>query len=147
MFTKFPDQLWQTLESAYEIAVMLRILQRCAFDGNGVCYETRDNMAAACGISQKTWTQVIADLERKRLIVVSRAHRAPHQITLGDDVKTILEGKNDLQKINTIFCESNLPPKKKPKRKPRVEYNNVTEVERIHAKWLKNKDKGKPDCT
>jgi hypothetical protein len=119
---------------------MLRILQRCSFDGNGVCYETRETMARVCGVSPKQWTKVIKDLEERSLIVVSRAHRAPNQITLGETVKNILEGKNDPLKIKgNIYCRTNLPTKEKSKKKPQVEDTNVTEIEVIHAKWLKRK--------
>jgi len=143
LFIQFPHDLWPHLRTAFEVSVMLRILQRCAFDGNGVCFETRDTMAQVCGLSPKQWTKVIKDLEERGLIVVSRAHRAPNQITLGQTVKTILEGKNDpLKKYNNIYCGSNLPTKEKRPRKRRVNYDDVTEVERIHAKWLKTKDKG-----
>jgi hypothetical protein len=97
-------------------------------------------MARVCGVSPKQWTKVIKDLEERSLIVVSRAHRAPNQITLGETVKNILEGKNDPLKIKgNIYCRTNLPTKEKSKKKPQVEDTNVTEIEMIHAKWLKRK--------
>lgn len=140
LFIQFPYDLWLHLRTSYEISVMLRILQRCSFDGSGVCYETRETMARVCGVSPKQWTKVIKDLEERSLIVVSRAHRAPNQITLGETVKNILEGKNDPLKIKgNIYCRTNLPTKEKSKKKQQVENTNVTEIEVIHAKWLKRK--------
>lgn len=83
---------------------------------------------------------MIKDLEERGLIVVSRAHRAPNQITLGDDVKTLLEGKNDPLKIkHNIYCRTNLPTKRKNKTQQHVKGTKVTEIETIHAKWLKRK--------
>ena len=141
MFIKFPHDLWPHLRTAFEISVMLRILQKCSFDGNGVCFETRDTMAHVCGLSPKQWTKVVKDLEERKLIVVSRAHRAPNQITLGEPVKELLEGKNDpLKRKDNIYCRTNLPTKQKCKKKPIVKNNNVTEIERIHSKWLKKQD-------
>jgi predicted transcriptional regulator len=143
LFVQFPYNLWPLLHSAFEVSVMLRILQRCSFDGNGICFETRETMATVCGLSPKQWTKVIKDLEERGLIKVVRAHRAPCQITLTDRVKDVLEGKNDLLKIkDNIYSGTNLPSKRKSKQKQIIKYNEVTEVERIHAKWLKKQDKG-----
>ena len=140
MFIQFPHDLWPHLYTAFEVSVMLRLLQRCSFDGNGVCYETRETMARVCGLSPKQWTKVIKDLEERGLIVVSRAHRAPNQITLTDKVKEVLEGKNDPLKIkDNIYCRTNLPTKKKTKKQQQVKGTKVTEIETIHAKWLKRK--------
>jgi len=143
LFVQFPHDLWPHLRTAFEVSVMLRILQRCSFDGNGVCFETRETMAQVCGLSPKQWTKVVKDLEERKLIVVSRAHRAPNQITLGETVKSILEGKNDPLKIkDNIYCRTNLPTKSKRKKKRPVIRTNVTEIEMIHAKWLKKQDSG-----
>ena len=139
MFIQFPHDLWPHLRTAFEVSVMLRILQRCAFDGNGVCFETRDTMAQVCGLSPKQWTKVIKDLEERGLIVVSRAHRAPNQITLGQTVKTILEGKNDPLKKDIIYCGSNLPTKEKRQKKHSITQPSVTEIEVIHRKYLKGR--------
>lgn len=116
---------------------MLRILQKCSFDGNGVCFETRDTMATICGLSPKQWTKVIKDLEERELIKVARAHRAPNQITLGELVREILEGKNDpLKRKDNIYREANLPSKTKRKKKQILKSEELTEIERIHMKWL-----------
>jgi hypothetical protein len=97
-------------------------------------------MARVCGLSPKQWTKVIKDLEERGLIVVSRAHRAPNQITLTDTVKEVLVGKNDPLKIkDNIYCRTNLPTKKKTKKQQQVKGTKVTEIETIHAKWLKRK--------
>lgn len=134
---------------------MLRILMRCAFHGDGMCFETREHMALACGISEKKWTQVIKSLEDKELITVVRHHKRPHEITL--------RGKNDLQKRYNIFGRTNLPPKidedqvdeKKTKQKrvvrkrptkekpsPRTSIEApISEIDKIHRQWLKRKAK------
>jgi len=151
LFTQYSHDLWEILNDPYEIAVMLRILMRCAFHGDGVCFETREHMSRACGISEKTWTQVIKSLESKGLINVTRRHKLPHEITL--------RGKNDLQKRYNIFCESNLPPKidedqmeekkikkkkvvrKRPTKEKKHKQPSVdrplSEVDKIHRRWLK----------
>lgn len=136
---------------------MLRILMRCPFHGDGMCFETREHMSRACGISEKKWTHVIKSLEDKELIVVSRCHNRPHKITL--------RGKNDLQKrYNIIFRRTNLPlridedqveekktkkknvvrkrPTKEKKHKQTSADRPLSEVDKIHRRWLKKQTEG-----
>lgn len=132
LFTKFPDDLWPHLRTPAEIAVMLRVLKLCGFDGTGECFESADTFAAHCGMTRRTLTDVLRKLEAKQLVLVERRQKCVNRITLGETVKAMsFWGKNFPQKDNTnIFMREKFSPK-------------TSEVERIHAKWLKNKDKGK----
>lgn len=139
---------------------MLRILMRCAFHGDGICFETREHMSRACGISEKKWTTVIKSLEDKELITVTRCHNRPHKITL--------RGKNDLQKrYNNIFRRTNLllkidedqvdekkakqkrvvrkRPTKEKKHKQTSVDRPLSEADKIHRDWLAGRFKDDKD--
>lgn len=141
MFTKFPVQLWDHLETPAQVSVMLRIMSRMTGDGHGVCFESRDNMAKACGISRKTWTKVIQELESKDLIRVSRQHRVPHHIALSKELIDVLGGKIGLltRSNSNIVSGSNLPLK----RKRTLQCEQVSEaqkrLDRYNAKKAKEK--------
>jgi len=110
---------------------MLRILKLCGFDGAGECFESADAFAAHCGITRRTLTDVLRKLEAKQLVLIERRQKSVNRIKLGEVVKAMpIWGKIFPHKDNTnIFMGEKFAPK-------------VSEVERIHAKWLKTKDTG-----
>ena len=85
LFTKFPHEFWDLLDSNSEIAVLLRILKNIGFSGNGVCYESRESMCRACHLHKNTWTKVITSLEEKKIIVVEKVSNHPYRITLHEN--------------------------------------------------------------
>lgn len=125
LFTKFPDELWPYVRTPAEIAVMLRILKLCGYDGTGECFESADTFAAHCGMTRRTLTDVLRKLEAKQLVLVERRQKCLNRITLGKTVKLMsFWGKNFPQKENTnIFMGEKISPK-------------TSELERIHMKWL-----------
>ncbi len=86
MFTKFPHELWDLLDSAAEIAVMLRILKNIGFAQDGVCFESQQSMCDACFITKPTLRKVLESLAEKQLIVVDEGANRPHRITLHENV-------------------------------------------------------------
>jgi hypothetical protein len=110
LFTKFPHEFWDLLDSNSEIAVLLRILKNIGFSGNGVCYESRESMCRACHITKNTWKTVIEKLKDKQIIIVDEGANRPHKITLHENVAGV--------KIRTryrynIYRGSNLTSAKK----------------------------------
>lgn len=86
MFTKFPHELWDLLDSTAEIAVMLRILKNIGFSQDGVCFESQQSMCNACFITKPTLRKVLESLAEKNLIVVNEGANRPHIITLHENV-------------------------------------------------------------
>ena len=131
-FTKFPDGLWPFLRSPSEIAVMLRILKLCGFDGKGECFEEASTFAGHCGISPRTLTDVLRSLEEKGLIVVQRKKKQLNRILLSEKTSEILNsGKICRHKENNtnIFIAAKSAAKD-------------SEIQRIHSRWLKKQDTG-----
>ena len=110
MFTKFPHEFWDELDSTPEIAVMLRILKNIGFAENGVCFESRDSMCRACHISKNTWKATIEKLQTKQLIVVEESYNRPHKITLHENVAGV---KIRTRNRYNIYRGSNLTSAKK----------------------------------
>lgn len=136
MFTQFPHGLWDLFDSTSEIAVMLRILKNIGFAEDGVCYESRESMCAACHVSKDTWRKVIESLEEKQIIVVEKVSNKPYQITLHKNYARA--------KIRTRNRKDNIY------RDPKIALAAKTgtqeyqpEIERIHTKWIKGRYKVK----
>jgi hypothetical protein len=131
LFTKFPDQLWSLLTTPTEIAVMLRVLKLCGFDGQGECFESSDVFAARVGINRRTLSKVLLCLEAKQLICVHRQRHQLNRIVLGEVVRQMSHvGKNFPHKENTILYTGEKFS------------HGKSEIERIHEKWLKKQDTG-----
>lgn len=125
-FTKFPDGLWPYLQSSTEIAVMLRILKLCGFDGMGECFESADAFAAQVKITRRTLSKVLLCLEAKQLIVVQRQKHQLNRIALGEVVRKMSHvGKNFPHKENTILYTGEKFS------------HGRSEIEKIHDRWLK----------
>lgn len=110
MFTKFPHEFWDELDSTPEIAVMLRILKNIGFGENDECFESRDSMCRACHISKNTWKATIEKLQTKQLIVVEESYNRPHKITLHENVAGVKIGTRNRY---NIYRGSNLTSAKK----------------------------------
>jgi hypothetical protein len=82
LFTKFPHEFWDLLDSQSEIVVLLRILKNIGFAEDGVCFESRESMCRACHLHKDTWTKVVASLEDKEIIVTEKVSNHPYRITL-----------------------------------------------------------------
>jgi hypothetical protein len=131
LFTKFPDQLWSYLTTPTEIAVMLRILKLCGFDGQGECFESADTFSNHVGITRRTLSKVLLCLEAKQLVIVQRQKHHLNRIALGEVVRQMSHvGKNFPQKENTILYTGEKFS------------HGKSEIERIHEKWLKKQDSG-----
>lgn len=110
MFTKFPHELWDLLDSTAEVAVMLRILKNIGFSEDGVSFESRDSMCRACHISKNTWKIAIESLEEKQIIVVDKVANRPHMITLHENLAGVkIRTRNRIY----LYRGSNLIPAKK----------------------------------
>jgi len=110
---------------------MLRILKLCGFDGSGECFEEASAFAARCGISVRTLTDVLRNLEAKQLVTIQRRVKRLNRISLTDKTKEMINpGKICRHKENnTLYMSAEFADEK-------------SEIERIHMKWLKNTDKG-----
>lgn len=136
MFTQFPHGLWNLLDSASEIVVMLRILKNIGFAEDGVCYESRESMCRACHVNKDTWRKVIESLEEKQIIVVERMGNKPYQITLHENyarakIRTRNRKDNIYRDPKIALALNNGEPEYQP------------EIERIHTKWVKGRYKVK----
>jgi DNA-binding HxlR family transcriptional regulator len=126
IFTKFPEELWSYLFSPTEIAVMLRILRLTGFAGNGECFESSDSFAAKIGITRRTLSKVLKDLESRKLIVVHRQRHKLNRIALGTVIQNMTHvGKNfpHIENTNIYMGEK---------------FSHIeTETERRYERWLK----------
>lgn len=110
MFTKFPHELWDLLDSAAEGFILLRILKNIGFSEDGVCFESRDSMCRACHVSKNTWKTAIESLQEKQIIVVEKVANRPHMITLHENVAGVkIRTRNRIY----LYRGSNLIPAKK----------------------------------
>lgn len=136
MFTQFPHDLWDVIDSTAEGWILLRILKNIGFAEDGVCFESRESMCAACHVSKDTWRKAIESLEKKQIIVVEKVSNKPYQITLH---KNYARAKIRTRKrYNNIYSGPNLALAAKDST---PEYQS--ETERIHIKWLKGRYKVK----
>lgn len=81
-FTKFPDDLWGKFRNPAHGFVLLRIIRGCGFDGTGVCFESQESMANACGTTTRTISNIIKTLENEGFIEVDRRFKTINRITL-----------------------------------------------------------------
>ena len=110
MFTKFPHELWDLLDSAAEGFILLRILKNIGFSEDGVCFESRDSMCRAFHVSKNTWKTAIESLQEKQIIVVEKVANRPHMITLHENVAGVkIRTRNRIY----LYRGSNLIPAKK----------------------------------
>lgn len=54
----------------------------CGFSGDGVCFESQDSMARACGLSVRALRDVIRELEDEGFISVNRRIKSCNKIKL-----------------------------------------------------------------
>ena len=86
MFTKFPHEFWDLLDSTAEIVVLLRILKNIGFSQDGVSFESQQSMCQACFITKPTLRKVLESLAEKKIIIVDEGANRPHKITLHENV-------------------------------------------------------------
>lgn len=110
MFTKFPDEFWDLIDTSGEGMVLLRILKNIGFAENGVCFESRESMCRACHVTKNTWKAAIESLKEKQIIVVDEGANRPHRITLHENVAGVKIGTRNRY---NIFRGSNLTSAKK----------------------------------
>lgn len=154
------------LKDPAAMAIMVRIIMRMDKNGWGVCFETRTSMCEALGIDKKTWTVKIRKLEDKGWILVDRRPKVPNQIALTDFTKDLLRGKNGSLTRSNInidwgserprkedHMESEKPeekkkravrkrPAKQKKHKQTSADRPLSEVDKIHRRWLKKQTEG-----
>lgn len=135
LFTRFPHEFWELVDSTAELIVLLRIMKNIGFTDDGVCYESRESMCHACHLSKPTWSKAIDSLESKNIIVVEKQHNRPYQITLHENVARL---KIDTRYRYNISHGSNFNHATK-----NSSYEQTTEIERIHTKWIKGRYKVK----
>lgn len=124
LFTQFPHEFWDQLDSAAEIVVLLRILKNIGFEGRGVCFESRDSMCRACHITKNTLRSAIEGLEDKQIIVVDQGSNRPHKITLHENVAGVKIGTRNRY---NIYRGSNLTS---AKRRGNSDYHTLHDSER-----------------
>ena len=87
MFSKLPDSLWGQLTSPAQFIVLLRVMKRCGFDGDGECFESQQVMADACAMDADTVAKALRRLEEDGWIIIQRRHRKTSLITLTEKSK------------------------------------------------------------
>ena len=105
MFTKFPHDFWELVDTPAEGFVLLRILKQVGFNGQGVCFESRESICRACHISVRTYTNVMQSLQEKGIIHVERQHNRPNAITV---LHSSARGKIAHRNRYKIFRRANL---------------------------------------
>jgi hypothetical protein len=68
-FTIIPNEIWDYNLTAYELAVLCRIFRRAGAKA-GSCFESRKNIAKACGMSPRQVDRVIEELELHNIIEI-----------------------------------------------------------------------------
>lgn len=82
MFSKLFDTLWGQPTSPAQFIVLLRVMRRCGFDGEGECFESQQVMADACAMNVDTVATTLKRLEQDGWIIIQRRHRKTSLIRL-----------------------------------------------------------------
>jgi DNA-binding MarR family transcriptional regulator len=93
VFSKVPDSLWGLPSSPSQFLVLLRVMKRCGFDGEGECFESQQVMADACAMDADTVAKALRRLEEDGWIIIQRRHRKTSLITLTEKSKKHVLGE------------------------------------------------------